>query len=166
MVAKPNDDEPILLGLAPAPKPFTGRLKAPIIYSDRAFREQQKKLELLFQHYGINALSEADRWKALAYAIACHLVPGMKVQKRAPRERGRPRTRKELKSAKHLVETIDSIRRERKKGIRDAARQAKKRHPNGWPELSDKSLVTRYYEALNLLSDVEALLARVNAKRT
>ena len=60
MAVKPNDNE-LILGLAPAPEPFTGRLKAPIVYSDQASRERQKKLELPFEHYNINALSEAKR---------------------------------------------------------------------------------------------------------
>ena len=162
---KPNDDR-LFLGFEPVPKAFTGRLKAPIVYSDRAFRDRQEKLELLFGHYGINALSEAKRWKALAYALACHLVPGMKVVKRAPRKRGRPPTQewKKFRNAKRLVEVIESIEVERNRGISDAARQAKRRYPNDWPEISPKSLVSRYYEARSLLSDVEALLSDIKTK--
>ena len=165
MTVKPNDNE-IRLGIAPAPKPFTGRLKAPIVYSERAYREQQEKLELLFEHYGIEFLSDAKRWKALAYALAFHLVPGMRVLKRAPRKRGRPPTQgwKAFRNAKRLVEVIKSIEVERKKRSPSAVRQAKKRYRNDWPEISAKSLVSRYCEARSLLSNVEALLSDIKAK--
>ena len=164
--SKPNDDR-LFLGFEPVPKAFTGRLETPIVYSDRAFRDRQEKLELLFEHYEINASSEAKRWKALAYALACHLVPGMHVLKRAPSKPGRPTTKgwKKSRNAKRLVEVIESIEIERGKGIPDAARQAKKRYPDDWPGISAKSLVSRYYEARKLLSDVEAWLSDAKPKR-
>jgi hypothetical protein len=155
MTVKPNDNE-LILGIAPAPRPFTGRLKAPIVYSDRAFRERQEKLELLFEHYHVNALSDAKRWKVLAYALAFQLVPGMKVLKRAPRKRGRPPTKGwgKFRAAKRLVEVIESIKHERKKGNLDAARMAIRRHPKEWPGISPKSLVSRYYEARKFIAGV------------
>jgi hypothetical protein len=158
--------ERLSLGFEPAHKPFTGRLKAPIVYSDQAGRERQEKLELLLEHYNINALPEAKRWKALAYRLAFDLVPGMHVLKRAPSKRGRPPTKewKKYSAAKRLVEVIDSIKLERKKGNLDAARMAIRRQPKAWPEISAKSLVSRYYEARNLLSDVEALRSDTKAK--
>jgi hypothetical protein len=156
MAVKPNDNE-LILGLAPAPEPFTGRLKAPIVYSDQASRERQKKLELLFEHYNINALSEAKRWKALAYALACHLVPGMKVVKRAPRARGRPGKWKEIDAATLLVGVIDAIKRQKKTGTKQAARIAIQRYKILWPGTNNAdSLVARYHEALKVISNSKA----------
>jgi hypothetical protein len=155
----------LFLGFEPAHEPFTGRLKTPIVYSDQASGERKEKLELLLEHYKINTLPEAMRWKALAYALACDLVPGMHVLRRAPSKRGRPPTKewKNWRVAKRLVEVIESIKLERKKGIRDAARIAIQRHPKAWPGIDVDSLAARYYEARNLLSDVEA--SDVKAKR-
>jgi cell division protein FtsI/penicillin-binding protein 2 len=166
MALKPNDDR-LLLGFEPAHKPFTGRLKAPIVYSDQAYRERQEKLELLLEHYNINGLPEAKRWKVLACALAFDLVPGMHVLKRAPSKPGRPPTIgwRKFGSAKRLVEVIESIKLERKKGNLDAARIAIQRHPKTWPGITPQSLVSRYYEARKLLSDVEALLSDIKAQR-
>jgi len=159
----------LFFGFEPRHRPFTGRLKAPIIYSDTAsaFRERKEKLELLLEHYSVNTLPEAKRWKALAYALACDLVPGMHVLERAPSKRGRPPTKewKNWSVSKRLVGVIDSIKLERKKGTRDAARIAIQRYPKAWPGIDADSLAARYYEARNLLSDVEALLSDVKPKR-
>jgi hypothetical protein len=78
----------------------------------------------------------------------------MKVLKRAQRKRGRPPTKEwgEFRAAKRLVEVIESINHERKKGNLDAARMAIRRQPEAWPGISAKSLVSRYYEARKLLA--------------
>jgi hypothetical protein len=166
MALRPNDDR-LFLGFEPAHNQFTGPLNAPIVYSEKAYREQQAKLKLLFKHYGVNTLSETKRWKALAYALACDFVPGMLVLKRAPPKPGRPPTKgwNQSRRAKRLVEVIDSIRVERKKGNLDAARIAIQRNPKEWPGISAKSLRARYYEARKLISDVEAWLSDVKPKR-
>jgi hypothetical protein len=159
MALRPNDDR-LFLGFEPAHNEFTGPLNAPIVYSEKAYRERQAKLKLLFKHYGVNTLSE-KRWKALAYALACDLVPGMLVLKRAPPKPGRPPTKgwNQYGRAKRLVEVIDSIRVERNKGNLDAARIAIQRNPKEWPGISAESLRARYYGARKLLSDVQAWLS-------
>jgi hypothetical protein len=171
-----SDDNRQFLGFEPAPKPFTGRLEVPIVRrnefelafenfdeevqtefekeSGRIYAERQQRLELLFEHYVIPpASSEAKRWKNLAYALACDFVRGMQVLKRAPRKRGAP---KKWKGGvrQHLVEVVESILHERKKGIHDAVRTARKRYPEAWPKITtDKSLATRYHEARKIISD-------------
>jgi hypothetical protein len=162
----------------PAHKQFTGRLAEPIVRqndlalaleaygkapeevrkiydaeSDRIATEQWEKLRLLFEHYKIDTeLSPKTYWMTLAYALACDLVQGMQVLKRAPARRGRPPKWK--KDALHLVQIVESIQIERKKGIRDAVRVAMKRYPDAWPGVDPDSLVTRYYEALKVASDL------------
>jgi hypothetical protein len=139
-----NPDDRLYLGFEPALKPFRGRLADPIVRrndlelafeklgeevqtifekeSERISFERREKLELLLEHYMIPALSDAKRWRALAYALACDFVPGMQVLKRAPRKRGRPPIWKKSSIAGHLVEVVESIKLERKKGIPDAVR--------------------------------------------
>jgi hypothetical protein len=129
--------------------------------SERISSELRERLELLLEHYKISdvpTLSDAKRWRALAYALARDFVPGMQVLKRAPRKRGRPPTKKwkESRIAAHLVEVVESIRLERKKGISDAVRTAKKRYPKAWPGMTADSLVSRYYEAVKVISDSKA----------
>jgi|GraSoiStandDraft_24_1057298.scaffolds.fasta_scaffold99089_4 hypothetical protein len=176
MALKPDDR--LFLGFEPAPQPFTGRLDDPIIGRnelDLAFKnlgedvqttfereiericaERREKLELLLEHYHLNALSDAKRWRALASALACEFVRGMHVLKRPPRKRGRPPIWKKGDHAEHLVQAVESILSERKKGIRDAVRQAKKRYPEAWPGIKSDSLVSRYYEAVKVVSEYEA----------
>jgi hypothetical protein len=154
-IQKPEDK--LHLGFELGHRPFTGRLDTPIVGTDQTHRERQEKLELLLEHYGISTLSDPKRWWALAYALAIDFVPGMQVLKRAPSKRGRPPTKNwgKYSAAKRLVEVIETIKLERKKGNLDAARMAIRRHPKAWPGISATSLVTRYYEARNLLSDVD-----------
>jgi len=169
-----NPDDRLYLGFEPALKPFSGRLADPIVRrndlelafekigeevqtifekeSERISFERREKLELLLEHYMIPALSDAKRWRALAYALACDFVPGMQVLKRAPRKRGRPPIWKKSSIAGHLVEVVESIKLERKKGIPDAVRIAKRRYPEAWPGITADSLVARYYEAVKALS--------------
>jgi hypothetical protein len=174
------DDDGLFLGFEPAPEPFTGRLDAPIVMrnhldlafenlgeevqttiekeSERISAERREKLELILEHYHVNTLSDAKRWRVLAYALACEFVRGMHVLKRAPRKRGRPPKWKKSSIAAHLVEVVESIKLERKKGILDAVRIAKKRYPEAWPGITADSPVSRYYEAVKVVSNFKAKL--------
>jgi hypothetical protein len=117
--------------------------------------ELTQKMLLLFSHYGIEALAK-DAYTHLAWCLALDFVPGMHIIKGHPRKRGRPAKWRQLYNGARFVETIDGIQQERGRGILDAIRIAKKRHPKeDWAEDKPESLATRYHEARRHFSIVD-----------
>jgi hypothetical protein len=87
----------------------------------------------------------------LAYFLAVDFVPGMTILNAPPRKAGRPRKWKGISSdGPFLVHVVEAIQEERKKGISDAVRTAKKRFPERWPDYDAETLVARYYDARKL----------------
>lgn len=80
-----------------------------------------------------------------------------------PPKAGRPKKWRGPESLQ-LVSVVQTISRERRRGIPDAIRMAKKRFPNLWKEYDEATLKTRYYESLRRpdvnLEDVLALLQK------
>lgn len=100
------------------------------------------KLDLLLAHYQIEP-KDRGCWRELAFRLALENVPGMRVIDQPVRRKGAPR--KQNFSRDHqLVELIEKINHERKRGINDAIRTAQKRH-----QLTGnaRSIRRRYYEA-------------------
>lgn len=91
---------------------FTGPLAKPIEDKQNdfgaVFKQQMEKLPLLFEHYKIVG-DNAGKYRFLAHALACEIVPGFKVK----RSRGKPRTR-----ASELVSLFIAVNalREKKPG--------------------------------------------------
>ena len=132
---------------------YSGALNEPIVRlglrfitaepnEKRIIRESSAKVHLLLAHYKIRP-EDPDCWGKLALRLAQDHVPGMQVIDR-PRPRKGPSRKWELPRARQFVEAIDQIAEERRKGISDAIRVAKKRKKL---EGSVAGFETRYYEA-------------------
>ena len=172
--------------MKPKPK-FTGRLACPIERTnslalgleahgksekdatevfrrenDRIANEIYEKFDLLFEHYDLKR-DDANGWISLAYRLAADFIPGMRIQVGTPPKAGRPKKWRGPESLQ-LVSVVQTISRERRRGIPDAIRMAKKRFPNLWKEYDEATLKTRYYESLRRpdvnLEDVLALLQK------
>jgi hypothetical protein len=113
---------------------------------DRITKQQVDKLRLLLKHYKI-APNDPNRFLLLAFHLARDFVPGMSVVDKSRRGRGAPRKWKGL-GGKLLVREIQSVNAERKKGIADAIRIVRRRHPEWCDGYTNKTLEARYYEAL------------------
>jgi hypothetical protein len=120
----------------------------------RIIRARMSKIELLFEHYQI-PFGEPQCWEYLALRLALAHVPGFAVVNTPLRKRGRPK-KWEISAARELVQTVDAIATERKRGINDAIQSAVKRLPQKWPTKEGKrrssekefaALETRYYES-------------------
>jgi hypothetical protein len=130
--------------------------------NDRIAKEIDEKFDLLFQHYGLQR-DNANGWLSLAYRLAADLIPGMRIQVGKPPKAGRPKKWRGPESLQ-LVSVVQTINRERRRGIPDAIRMAKRRYPSLWNEYDEATLKTRYYESLRRpdvnLEDVLALLEK------
>src|SRR5262249_16472586 len=89
------------------------------------FRARLIKLLLLLEYYDIKPNDPAC-WLKLAFLLAQHHVPGMKVVVNAPRGPGAPQKPLDVAGARENVRIIDETDRERGKGVRDAIRIALK----------------------------------------
>jgi hypothetical protein len=113
----------------------------------RTVEEQVGKLFLLLDHFGIPQTSRL-RWFHLAFQLARHHVPGMKIMT-GPKPRTGPKGKwKRTRLDSELVIAVAAVEHERQKGAADAIRILRKRDPHGWGRFDEGSLRTRYYEAL------------------
>ena len=119
-------------------------------------REIGKKLGLLFQHYKIPTTAE-DRWQSLAISLAFTHVPGFAIVD-PPARAGRPR-RWDYNESQNLVNLIDAINAEHKRGIKDAISIAAKRHRSTLGS-NLATLETRYYEAKKRLAFFRQVMDR------
>jgi hypothetical protein len=130
--------------------------------NERIAREIGEKFDLLFEHYDLQR-DNPNGWISLAYRLAADFIPGMRIQVGKPPTAGRPKKWRGAESLK-LVSVVQTINRERRRGVQDAIRTAKKRFPDLWNEYDEATLKTRYYEALKRpdvkLDDLLALVEK------
>jgi hypothetical protein len=126
----------------------------------RARKRQLLKLGKLLAFYEINSKARS-RWILLSLKLACDFVPGMQILFHR-RQRGRPAKWKSARGTE-LVEVVNRVKAERRKGVADAIRVLMKRHPGKWGSgnASDvkktaASLQSRYYEVLRQLRPHDA----------
>jgi hypothetical protein len=128
------------------PPRYPGTLNEPIVArgpfpDERIAGATEAKLELLFEYYQIG-LHDRHRWQKLALALAVDHVPGLAVQQGARPKPGRKKTWN-ISESRRLVDAVNAIESERKRGINDAVHILKKRSRKEWP---GKGLEARYYE--------------------
>jgi hypothetical protein len=102
------------------------------------FGQREKKIELLFKHFGIKR-EDRLRWQKLAFYLAVNHVRGMQLIDRLA-ELGAPQ-KWDISRAKERVKIIDQIQSERGRGVKDAIQIAKRRgHLKG----NEKAIEHRY----------------------
>jgi hypothetical protein len=113
----------------------------------RLVEEQCGKLFLLLDHFGIPRTSRL-RWFQLAFLLARQHVPGMSIVT-DPKSRTGPKGKwKQTPLDAELILAVTKVKLERRRGDADAIRILRKRHPNVWGRFEERSLRTRYYEAV------------------
>lgn len=185
------------LSLTGRPRKFTGELAEPIvedIYSpigaltlalpqteeaaDRVARDVERrilrrrlaKVRKLLAFYNIDPKSRYC-WLSLSMALAIRFVPGMRVCYFDPTpRRGRPR-KWEAGRETELVNAVDRIKAERRKGVADAIRVLQVRESDVWgfadrtdAKKRTASLQARYYEARQHLRCHDRDSVNVNEK--
>jgi hypothetical protein len=109
----------------------------------------------LLAHYEIEP-EEPECWREVAFRLALDHVPGMRVIDQPGRGKGAPRKLHVSRDGK-LVDLIEKIKRERKKGIRDAIRIAQKRKQL---QGNARGIERRYYESKQRLGQLDDLRRR------
>ena len=141
---------------------FSGALRTPIIQTlsnqpvidgvahideaiDSIFSQRIEKLISLLKYYHLETTK--DPWLLLSLRLACAFVPGLRVLRKAPRGRGRPRGSKKwtAEARDELIGAVKTVQAERKgRTIAHSIAILKRRDPIQWGSLHE----ARYYEAL------------------
>jgi len=135
---------------------FSGELRIPIVHSrplgaeidevmNSILAQRIEKLILLMKHYNLE--NTKNPWLLLSLRLGCAFVPGLRVVREAPRNRGRPEgSKKWTKEAQdELIAAVNTVRAKRKgRSIANSIQILQKCEPKRWESLNE----ARYYEAL------------------